>query len=180
MAILNAQGRPLSGESSQTECDHGIVFDRAEADCLLRETKEKTSGRDDVDFVMGAVNGAMAIRKRWPRGYFTTALDFRPGWGAAWLSLGTGLKLAADPLGDRLVAEGPAAAALPAADYARYAAESHSSAAIVAEFSDRALSHYSKARSYVLAGGLPTCAAIYRIKASGAILVCFAPALSLG
>lgn len=38
------------------------------------------------------------------------------------------------------------------ADYCRYVAECHTDASVVAQFSDRALSYYSKARSYAVMG----------------------------
>lgn len=92
---------------------------RREAHALMQTVPDDVPDRGGHALLLG--NTAM-VQGQFDaaRDYFTTALDFRPGWGAAWLSLGTGLKLADDPMGDRLVAEGPAAAALPPADYARY------------------------------------------------------------
>ncbi|MEN2785531.1 sulfotransferase [Sphingomonas qilianensis] len=54
------------------------------------------------------------------RAHLQTALKHRPGWGPAWLSLATMVNLAQDPLGDRLLAEAPAAERQGPADLARY------------------------------------------------------------
>ncbi len=92
---------------------------RREADALMKTLPADVPDRGGHALMLGntaMVQGQVDAARR----YFTTALDFRPGWGAAWLSLGTSLKLADDPLGDRLVAEGAAAAKLLPADHARY------------------------------------------------------------
>lgn len=54
------------------------------------------------------------------RDHLVTALKHRPGWGAAWLTLATTINLAKDPLGERLLADGPAAARQVPGDHARY------------------------------------------------------------
>ena len=61
------------------DCDHGITFDQAEAERVLRETKE--DGDPGVDFVMGPVNAVATIRKRWPRGFFTRERPCPKGCG---------------------------------------------------------------------------------------------------
>jgi len=92
---------------------------RVEAEALMKTLPEDVPDRGGHALLLG--NTAMAQgHTDAGRAYFLTALDFRPGWGAAWLSLGAGIKLASDPLGDRLVAEGAAAARHPPDDYARY------------------------------------------------------------
>jgi tetratricopeptide (TPR) repeat protein len=54
------------------------------------------------------------------RDHLETALAQRPGWGPAWLSLATAVNLATDPLGERLLADGPAAERQAPGDLARY------------------------------------------------------------
>jgi len=54
------------------------------------------------------------------RDYLQTALNHRPGWGPAWLTLATGVNLASDPLGDRLLAEAAVAERQPPEHLARY------------------------------------------------------------
>lgn len=112
-----------SGGHPRAVCAKVVLLEetgrRREADTLMKTLPADVPDRGGHALMLG--NTAMVQGQvDAARDYFSTALDYRPGWGAAWLSLGTGVKLADDPLGDRLVAEGPAAAALPAADYARY------------------------------------------------------------
>jgi tetratricopeptide (TPR) repeat protein len=112
-----------SGGNPQAVCAKVVLLEstgqRREADALMKTLPADVPDRGGHALLLG--NTAMVQGQvDAARDYFTTALDFRPGWGAAWLSLGTSIKLAGDPLGERLVAEGAAAAVLPPADHARY------------------------------------------------------------
>lgn len=62
-------------------CDHGITFDQAEAERILRETPRKSSGNPAVDFIMGPTDAVDVIRKRWPRGWFTAEKPCPKGCG---------------------------------------------------------------------------------------------------
>ncbi len=70
-------------------------------------------------YVMG--NTAMTLgRVEEAREQLGIAVRLRPGWGPAWLTLATAVNLRDDPLGDRLLADGPAAERQPPGDRARY------------------------------------------------------------
>lgn len=55
----------------QDRCTHGITFDEEEANRILRDTQESSSGDAAIDFIAGPRNATTIIRKRWPRGWFT-------------------------------------------------------------------------------------------------------------
>jgi len=54
------------------------------------------------------------------REHLEAAVRHRPGWGPAWLTLATAINLAADPLGERLLADRAAAERQGAGDLARF------------------------------------------------------------
>jgi hypothetical protein len=62
-------------------CDHGITFDETEAERIVRETQEPSSGDAAVDFIMGPTKATGIIRKRWPRGWFTKEKPCPKGCG---------------------------------------------------------------------------------------------------
>lgn len=90
-----------------------------EADALMKTLPADVPDRAGHALMLGNI-AMVEGRVEDARAHFTTALDHRPGWGAAWLSLGTSINLANDSLGERLVAERSAAAALTPVDHARY------------------------------------------------------------
>lgn len=91
----------------------------AEAHALLATLPEDVPDRAGRAHVLG--NTAMTLgRVSEARAYLETAVTERPGWGPAWLSLAAATNLATDPLGQRLIADGPAAERLHPADFARY------------------------------------------------------------
>lgn len=70
-------------------------------------------------YVLG--NVAMTLgRVDEARAHLEKALQLRPGWGPAWLTLATTVNLASDSLGERLLADGTAAARQGVGDRARY------------------------------------------------------------
>lgn len=70
-------------------------------------------------YVLG--NVAMTLgRVEEARERLETAVKYRPGWGPAWLTLVSAVNLANDPLGEQLLADGPAAEKQGPADLARY------------------------------------------------------------
>lgn len=54
------------------------------------------------------------------RNHLQVALKHRPGWGPSWLTMATTGNLADDPLGEQMIADGPAAEKQPAGHLARY------------------------------------------------------------
>lgn len=54
------------------------------------------------------------------RDWLEQAVALRPGWGPAWLTLVSGVNLATDTLGERLLADADAARRQAGGDYARY------------------------------------------------------------
>jgi tetratricopeptide (TPR) repeat protein len=90
-----------------------------EAHDLLRTLPDDVPERAGHAYVLG--NTAMTLgRVEEARGYLETALDHRPGWGPAWLTLATAVNLATDPIGERLLAEAATAERQPAGHLARY------------------------------------------------------------
>jgi tetratricopeptide (TPR) repeat protein len=70
-------------------------------------------------YVLG--NTAMSLgRVAQARAHLEAAVKLRPGWGPAWLTLATGTNMANDALGERLLADGPAAERHHPAELARY------------------------------------------------------------
>lgn len=70
-------------------------------------------------YVLG--NTAMTLgRTDEARAHLLEALDHRPGWGPAWLSLATAVDLSDGPIGDRLLAEAAVAERQGPGDLARY------------------------------------------------------------
>ncbi|MEH3159060.1 MAG: sulfotransferase [Sphingomonas taxi] len=91
----------------------------AAAEALLRTLPADVPDPAEHAAMLGRI-AMVTGRSEAARTHFTTALDHRPGWGSAWLSLGTAIRLGEDPLGARLLAEAPAAARQPADEQARY------------------------------------------------------------
>jgi tetratricopeptide (TPR) repeat protein len=90
-----------------------------EAHDLLRTLPDDVPERAGHAYVLG--NTAMTLgRVEEARSYLETALDHRPGWGPAWLTLATAVNLATDPIGERLLAEAATAERQPAGHLARY------------------------------------------------------------
>ncbi|WP_404712260.1 sulfotransferase [Sphingomonas sp. MMS24-J13] len=90
-----------------------------EAHDLLAKLPADVPDRAGHAYVLG--NTAMTLgRVDEARDHLLTALEHRPGWGPAWLSLATTVNLAKDAIGDRMLAEGAAAERQGAADLARY------------------------------------------------------------
>lgn len=57
-------------EAHPEHCSHGVTFDKAAAEALLRNASAR-GGDPALAFVLGST-AAPEIRKRWPRGEFTT------------------------------------------------------------------------------------------------------------
>lgn len=90
-----------------------------EAHDLLAQLPADVPDRAGRAYVLG--NTAMTLgRVEAARAHLLTALEYRPGWGPAWLSLATTVNLARDAIGDQLLAEGEAAERQGPADLARY------------------------------------------------------------
>jgi len=90
-----------------------------EAHDLLATLPLDVPDRGGRAYVLG--NTALSLgRIEESREQLGIALSERPGWGPAWLSLSTTGNLASDPLGERLLADGPAAERHPPGDLARY------------------------------------------------------------
>lgn len=90
-----------------------------EAHDLLATLPADVPDRAGHAYVLG--NTAMTLgRVESATRYLLTALQHRPGWGAAWLSLATAVNLADNPLGEQLLSERSAAERHEPADLARY------------------------------------------------------------
>ena len=90
-----------------------------EAHDLLAALPADVPDRAGHAYVLG--NTALTLgRVEESREQLGIALRERPGWGPAWLSLSTTGNLAADPLGERLLADEAAAARQAPAEQARY------------------------------------------------------------
>jgi hypothetical protein len=77
--ILDANGKPI-GASAGGTCDHGLTFDIEAARQLLNKARPRRGVDPALDFILG--NPAAAeIRKRWPRGWFTTSNPCPKGCG---------------------------------------------------------------------------------------------------
>lgn len=91
----------------------------AEAHDLLSTLPEDVPDRAGRAYVLG--NTALTLgRIDEAREQLSVAVRERPGWGPAWLSLATAGDLAGDPLGERMLADGPAAERHAPAELARY------------------------------------------------------------
>ena len=91
----------------------------AEAHDLLLTLPVEVPDRAGRAYVLG--NTALTLgRIEEARKHLGVAVRERPGWGPAWLSLATAGNLAEDPLGDHLLADGPAAEHHAPAELARY------------------------------------------------------------
>lgn len=90
-----------------------------EAHDLLKTLPGDVPDRAGHAYVLG--NTAMTLgRVEEAREQLERAVKYRPGWGPAWLTLAATGNLANDPLGERMVADGAAAARQGPADQARY------------------------------------------------------------
>lgn len=91
-----------------------------EAHDLLASLPKHVPDRAGHAYVLG--NTAMTLgRTEEAREQLGIAVKERPGWGPAWLSLATSTNLAKDPvIGERLLADGPAAERQAPGDLARY------------------------------------------------------------
>lgn len=112
-----------AGETAQARFAKVVLLIQSgrprEAHDLLATLPPDVPDRAGHAYFLG--NAAMQLgRVEAATDHLCAALDHRPGWGSAWLSLATMLDLADHPLGDRLVAEEPAAMRQPPADAARY------------------------------------------------------------
>ncbi len=90
-----------------------------EAHELLKTLPEDVPDRGGRAYVLG--NTAITLgRLDEGRAYLLKALDYRPGWGPAWLSLANAGNLANDPVGDRMLTEAATAEQHGQADLARF------------------------------------------------------------
>lgn len=51
----------------ENKCDHGVTFDEKEAARILSGIVTISSGRADIDFIMGNPSATQIIRRKWPR-----------------------------------------------------------------------------------------------------------------
>jgi tetratricopeptide (TPR) repeat protein len=90
-----------------------------EAHDLLKTLPQDVPDRGGRAYLLG--NTAMTLgRVDEARSYLLEAIEHRPGWGPAWLSLATASDLSDGPIGDQLIAEAAVAEQQGAADLARY------------------------------------------------------------
>lgn len=90
-----------------------------EAHALLETLPADVPDRAGHAYVLGNIEMTMG-RVEAARAHLTRALDYRPGWGPAWLTLAATGNLADDPLGDRMLGDAVAAERQGAGDLARY------------------------------------------------------------
>lgn len=86
---------------------------------LLASLPEDVPDRAGHAYVLGNIAMTLGNTEQ-ARAHLETALDHRPGWGPAWLTLATMINFRADPLADRLLAEASVAEQQGPADLARY------------------------------------------------------------
>jgi tetratricopeptide (TPR) repeat protein len=112
-----------SGRSAQARYAKVVLLTQMgrqrEAHDLLAALPLDVPDRAGRAYVLG--NTAMTLgRVEEAREHLVAALKYRPGWGAAWLTLATTTSLARDPLGDRLLADAALAERQDPGDLARY------------------------------------------------------------
>ncbi|WP_267389261.1 sulfotransferase [Sphingomonas sp. GC_Shp_3] len=90
-----------------------------EAHNLLKALPDDVPDRGGRAYVLG--NTAITLgRLDEGRAYLLKSVDYRPGWGPAWLSLANAGNIADDPIGDRMLTEAAAAEQHGQADLARF------------------------------------------------------------
>lgn len=97
-----------------TQC--GRMREAHELMCLLPQDVPDPAGHAYV-----AGNTALALgRIEQARDYLESAVQLRPGWGPAWLTLASAVDLRSDSLAERMLADRPVAMRQGPADLARY------------------------------------------------------------
>lgn len=95
------------------------VHRQQEAHDLLLKLPEDVPSRSGRAYVLG--NTALTLgRTDEARAYLLKAVEYRPGWGPAWLSLATIDTLSFSPIGDQMLAEAGVADQQAPTDLARY------------------------------------------------------------